>query len=152
MPKPVSGVGRKTAVEDLEVFRQMADRYGDDAIARVLNKLGRRTATGQRWNQERVAVMRQRHALGEPNRASANAELLSLGQAAQHCQGSQTTIKKLVAAGMVKKEQIVPWAPWEIQRTELESEPVRRVLQRLRQTGRLAIEGDHSAAQELLFQ
>jgi hypothetical protein len=51
----------------------------------------------------------------------------------------------------VKKEPIVPWAPGEIQRTELESEPVRQVLQR-RQTGRLVVEGDHSAVQELLLQ
>jgi hypothetical protein len=53
---------------------------------------------------------------------------------------------------MVKKEQIVPWAPWEIKRTELDSEPVRRALQRLRQTGKLVIEGDNSAVQELVFQ
>jgi hypothetical protein len=152
MPKPVSGVGRKTAVEDLEVIRQMAERYGDDEIARVLNKLGRRTATGQRWNQERVAVIRQRHELGGQKRAPANPEILTMGQAAQHCQVSQSTIKKLVASGMVKKEQIVPWAPWEIKRSELNSEPVRRVLQRLRQTGKLVIEGDDSAVRELVFQ
>ena len=89
MPKPVSGVGRKTAVEDLEVIRQMAERYGDDEIARVLNKLGRRTATGQRWNRERVALIRQRHELGGQERALANADILTLGQAAQHCQVSR---------------------------------------------------------------
>jgi hypothetical protein len=121
MPKPVSGVGRKTAVEDLEVIRQMAERYGNDEIARVLNKLGRRTATGQRWNRERVALIRQRHELGDQERALAGEDILTLGQAAQHCQVSQSTIKKLVASGKVKKKQIVPWAPWEIERSELDS-------------------------------
>jgi hypothetical protein len=40
MPKPRSGVGQATALEDLELIRRMAGQYGDDAIARVLNKLG----------------------------------------------------------------------------------------------------------------
>jgi hypothetical protein len=31
----------QAAGEDLEVIRQLAERYGEDAIARVLNKLGR---------------------------------------------------------------------------------------------------------------
>jgi hypothetical protein len=43
MDKPSSPVGRKTAAGDLELIRRMAVRYGDDEIARVLNKLGRRT-------------------------------------------------------------------------------------------------------------
>ncbi len=34
---------QRTTDEDLEIIRKMAVRYGDDAIARVLNKLGRRT-------------------------------------------------------------------------------------------------------------
>jgi hypothetical protein len=152
MPKPVSGVGRKTAVADLEVIGQMAARYGDDEIARVLNKLGRRTATGQRWNQQRVAQIRQRYELGGQNGAKPDGEILTMGQAAQYCQVSQSTIKKLVACGLVKKEQIVPWAPWEIQRSELDSEPVHRVLERLRQTGKLVIEGDVLAVQGAFFQ
>ncbi len=60
MPKPKSGVGRKTSAEDIEVIRRMAARYGDDDIARVLNKLGRRTATGKRWNEQRAATQRDR--------------------------------------------------------------------------------------------
>ena len=61
MPKPRSGVGQATALEDLELIRRMARRYGDDEIARVLNKLGRRTGKGKRWNQERVATARRNH-------------------------------------------------------------------------------------------
>jgi DNA invertase Pin-like site-specific DNA recombinase len=152
MPKPVSGVGRKTVVEDLEVIGQMATRYRDDEIARVLNKLGRRTATDRRWNQQRVARIRQRYELGSRNGAKPDTEILSPGQAARHCQVSSSAIKKLVSSGMLKKEQIVPWAPWEIQRSDLDSEPVSRVLRRLRQTGKLTIEGDDLAVQGVFFQ
>ena len=61
MAKSRSGVGAQTAVEDLELIRRMAARYGDDEIARVLNKLGRRTGKGKRWSQERVATARRNH-------------------------------------------------------------------------------------------
>mgnify|MGYP000041109168 CR=1 FL=1 len=47
MPRPVSGVGQKTSLEDLEVIRRMAVRYGDGEIARVLNQQGKRTARGE---------------------------------------------------------------------------------------------------------
>ena len=43
MPRALVPRGRKTAADDVEVIRKMAARYGDDDIARVLNKLGRRT-------------------------------------------------------------------------------------------------------------
>jgi hypothetical protein len=37
MDKPRSGVGRKTDIADVELIREMADRYEDGEIARVLN-------------------------------------------------------------------------------------------------------------------
>jgi hypothetical protein len=45
--KPLSGaLLHKTALEDLELITNMARRYRDDEIARVLSKLGRRTGKG----------------------------------------------------------------------------------------------------------
>ena len=65
----------------------------------ILNKLGRRTATGQRWNEGRVESIRKRYELGEEKATSASNDVLSLGEAARFCQVSQCTIKKLVASG-----------------------------------------------------
>ncbi len=47
MQKPNPKTLTKTVDADLEVIRKMAARYGDDDIARVLNKLGRRTGKGK---------------------------------------------------------------------------------------------------------
>ena len=47
--------------------------------------------------------------------------------------------------------QAVPFAPWEIQRADLDSERVRTVLARLKHTGRVML-GDTSDAQPELFQ
>ena len=152
MPKPRSGVGQPTALEDLELIRRMAVRYGDDEIARVLNKLGRRTGKGRRWNQERVATARRNHDIPGQTRATADPTLLSLGRAAKEFQVSDTTIKRLVTSGLLKVEQVAPWAPWEIRRTDLEAEPIRGILDHLHHTGELVRPGDTSAAQPSLFQ
>jgi hypothetical protein len=62
MNKPMSGaVVHKTAIEDVELITRLAQRYGDDEIARVLNKLGRRTGKDNRWSQARVATVRRKH-------------------------------------------------------------------------------------------
>lgn len=150
MDKPRSGVGRKTSSEDLEVIRAMAARYDDRDIARVLTKLGRRTATGKRWNETRIAAARHSHSI--PIRiASPDPDILSSGEAARHCGVSQTTIKRLVASGLLEKAQVAPWAPWEIRRADLEAEPVRGIVERLRKTGKLVLEGVDSDSQGLLF-
>lgn len=152
MPKPRSGVGQATALEDLELIRRMAERYGDDEIARVLNKLGRRTGKGKRWSEERVATARRNHGIAGQRRATPDPDILSLGRAAKEFQVSDTTIKRLVASGLLTVEQVAPWAPWEIRRADLAAEPIRGILERLRRTGDLVLLGVESAAQPSLFQ
>jgi DNA invertase Pin-like site-specific DNA recombinase len=52
LARPLSGPAQRTAPEDVDSIRHLAVRYGDDAIALVLNKLGRRTGKAKRWNAE----------------------------------------------------------------------------------------------------
>lgn len=152
MPKPASGVGRKTELEDLEIIREMASRrYGDDEIARVLTNLGRKTATEKRWTELRVKDARVRYSIAGQKRARRDPEILTRNEAARYCGVSAPTIKRLVQEGVLNKEQVAPWAPWEIRRADLDSEPVRKVLRRLRETGKLGLGGDDSAEQLTFF-
>lgn len=151
MPKPPSGIGRKTSEEDLEIIRKMAARYGDQEIARVLNKLGRQTATGKRWSAFRVETVRGKYSIAGHTQPVEDPEILTLGEAAKYLGVSQTTIKRLVAAGILPKSQVAPWAPWEIKRCDLESEEIARLIKTLRQTGRLKMEGVDSQEQQRLF-
>ena len=141
MEKPKSGVGQKTATEDLEIIRKMAVRYGDDEIAYVLTKLGRRTGKGKRWSQQRVATARRNHSIAGQKRAKPDPDILSMGQAARYCGVSQGTIRRLVSSGILHKDQVVPWAPWEIRRCDLDSDPVRSIVDHLLKTGKLVLTG-----------
>ena len=151
MARPRSGHEQRTAPEDVDIIRQLAVRYGDDAIAVVLNKLGRRTGKDKRWNAERVRTARSTYAIPGHHRTVPDPEILTLGRAAKHCGVSQGTIMRLVSSGILTKHQIVPWAPWEIRRADLESPEVQRVLHRLRETGRSGLQGVHSRNQQTLF-
>lgn len=153
MPKPMSGaVAHKTTLEDLELITRMAPRYHDDEIARVLSKLGRRTGKGHRWTQTRVAYVRKKYALAAADKDSFNATLLTLGQATKYCGVSDTTLMRLIRENMLSVEQVAPYAPLEIKRADLDSDPVAGILERLKTTGKLIIEGDTSVNQQSLFE
>jgi len=151
MPKPASGVGQKTSLEDLEIIRKMAIRYGDDAIARVLNKLGRETATGKRWNESRVRNIRGKYSIAGHIRTVKDPDILTLGQSAQYLNVSSSTIKRLVASGVLKKDQAVSWAPWEIKKSDLDSGNIKSIITVLHETGKLVVRGNGLEKQMKLF-
>jgi hypothetical protein len=104
-----------------------------------------------RWNQTRVATARRNHSIAGQKRALPDPQRVSLSQAARICGVSHRTIERLVEAGLLRHEQVTPRAPWEIHRNDLDAEPVRNVIERLKRTGKLILEGDCAANQLALF-
>src|ERR1700748_2152944 len=151
MERPDSQTETATAVEALEIIRRMAVRHGDDQIASVLNRRGYSTGKGMRWNQSRVATARRNHSIAGQRRALPDPERVSLSQAARLCGVSHRTIERLVEAGLVKCEQITPRAPWEIRRSDLDAEPIRRIIDHFRRTGKLILQGGCAEDQLALF-
>jgi len=64
---------------------------------------------------------------------------------------SHRTIERLVDAGLLKREQTAPRAPWQIRRADLDAEPIRKIVKRLLQTGKLTLQGDCPEDQPALF-
>jgi DNA invertase Pin-like site-specific DNA recombinase len=151
MERPRSATETATPMEALEIIRRMAVRHGDDQIASVLNRLGYSTGKGKRWNQTRVATARRNHSIVGQKRALPDPERISLSEAARICGVSHHTIERLVAAGLLKREQTTPRAPWQIRRTDLEAEPIRMIIDRLLRTGKLILQGGCAEDQPALF-
>lgn len=153
MKKPLSAVKKfRTSQKDIEIIRTMAVRYRDDEIARVLSKLGRTTAKGLRWNESRVASVRNKAGISPIKKADADSNILSLGQAVKYSGVSDTTLTKLINKGILKANQIAPYAPLEICMTDIDSEPVKSILDHLKLTGKLVFEGVTLPEQQRLFQ
>jgi hypothetical protein len=138
-------------MEALEIIRRMAVRHGDDQIASVLNRLGYSTGKGNRWNQNRVATARKNHSIAGQKRAIPDPERVSLNEAARLCGVSHRSIERLVEAGLLSRQQVAPRAPWEIRRSDLDTEPVRSILEHLRRTGKLLLRGGRTENQPELF-
>jgi hypothetical protein len=145
------GAAQRTPMEALEIIRRMAVRYGDDQIASVLNRLGYRTGKGMRWTQTRVATARRNHLIRGQKRAKPDPEVLTLNQAAKNLNVSPQTIRRLVEAGYLAMQQVAPRAPWEIRRSDLDTDSIRRIIDRLHRTGKLDFERGSVAGQGSLF-
>jgi hypothetical protein len=151
MERPRPATETATPMEALEIIRRMAARHGDDQIASVLNRLGYSTGKGKRWNQTRVATARRNHSIAGQKRALPDPERVSLSEAARICGVSHHTIERLVETGLLKREQVTPRAPWEIRRSDLDAEPIRRIIDRLLRTGKLILQGGCAEDQPTLF-
>ena len=98
-----------------------------------------------------MATVRRNYSIAGQKRALPDPETVSLSEAARVCGVSHRTIEQLVAAGLLKREQAVPRAPWEIRRADLNAEPVRNIVERLLRTGKLKLQGDCAENQTPLF-
>jgi len=112
--------------------------------------LGRVTGKGHAWSQQSVKSARRNHKIKGRAKTVDDPGVLTLHGAARYTATSDTTITKLVNAGILPMHRVVPYAPWEIQRSDLDSDRIRGILETLKRTGRLRL-GDKSVTQEALF-
>lgn len=124
--------GRATSTDIIAVIRELSKVCRDLTIAATLNRLGYRTGTGKTWRAHRVASVRSQYRL--PNFPKGT-DWLTLSQAARQVGVSETVIKRLIGQGILPASQVVPSAPWIIQRTDLDRATVHAEVQAVR-TGR----------------
>ena len=151
MERPKSASEKKTSIEDLDIIRKMTHRYKDADIALVLNKMGRKTAKGNRWSASSVKTIRIRKHI-EKISCRQDEEILPMGEASRYSKVSSKTIRKLAGCGLLQYGQIVPYAPWEIRKKDLDSEPLRSIFNHLKETGKLILKGVCPKKQMELFQ
>jgi hypothetical protein len=118
--------GRSTEHDVIEVIRELSKVCRDLTIAATLNRLGYRTGTGKTWRAHSVACVRYHYRL--PNFAKGH-DWLTLAQAARQLEVSATVVKRCIAQGTLPARQVVPYAPWIIQRTDLTLPAVQAVVQ-----------------------
>ena len=78
-------------------------------------------------------------------------DILNLAQAQKHTGVSDTTLMRLIRAKLLAVQQVAPYAPLEIKRMDLGSEPVAGIIGHLKSTGRLVLTADPSAERAHLF-
>ena len=110
----------RTDEETVELVRRLAAHYPDAVIAGILNRQGRRTATGLRFTTNRVCSLRTHWQIPrlEPSSESAEAELVTIKKAAEILDAAPSTVHRWLNDGFIAGEQLTPGAPWRIRITE----------------------------------
>jgi DNA invertase Pin-like site-specific DNA recombinase len=122
--------GCNTPEQALAVIRSMAGRWSDQDIAASLNRMGMPTGQGKTWTASRVGSLRRVHGIhGDPS-ADENGEWLTLSDAAAKLGVSHHQVRKLIKAGVLVSQQIMPDAPHQIRAADLASQQVAAALKR----------------------
>ena len=132
--KPKSGEhNHKTAVEAVEVVKQMAGLYPDDVIASTLNRLGFSTGYGNTWRKHLVCSLRSKLGLPTYDASNAQAEaILTAEEAAERLGVSMRTVRELLHNNVLAGTQVVKFAPWRIPVEALNAPAVVERVQRIR--------------------
>jgi len=110
---------RHTSLDLVELVRQLAKKFSDDQIARILMRQGRKTATGLTFNAHKVGNLRWNYGIPRYKKPKGEQpKTYTAQQAAQILQVSTPTIHNWLNAGFIKGEQMTEGAPWEILLTD----------------------------------
>jgi len=110
----------RTDEDTIALVRRLAVHYPDAVIAGILNRQGRTTAHGHRFEANRVKSLRQHWKIPgfEPKADTADGELLNIRQAAAALNVAPSTLHRLLNDGIIAGEQVTPGAPWRIRLTD----------------------------------
>lgn len=129
--KPATGEhGCKTTEEALAVIRTMAGRWPDEHIAANLNRMGLPTGQGKTWNAKRVSSIRRVNGIHGYLSAEKGCEWLTMSEAAKELGVNNHAIRRLIRTGILPAAQLVERAPYQIRRSDLESQSVRAAIAR----------------------
>jgi DNA invertase Pin-like site-specific DNA recombinase len=110
---------RATPLDEVEMIRQLAQKFSDDQIARILIRQGRKTPTGLTYNAHKVANLRRTY--GIPRYRKPKEQYLksyTAEQAAKILDVSTPTVHNWLNSGFIRGQQLTEGAPWEIFLTE----------------------------------
>src|SRR5215469_7539130 len=113
-------MGPRTDEDTIALLRRLAVLYPDDVIAGILNRQGRKTATGERFTANQVGSLRRYRKIPrfQPPSNSPQGELATIRKAAQILGLNTSTIHRWLADGFIAGEQVTPGAPWQIRITD----------------------------------
>jgi DNA invertase Pin-like site-specific DNA recombinase len=105
--------------EVVDLVRQLATQLSDGGIAPILNRLGLKTGRGNAWTAQRVCSLRSSQGIVAFD-PSTPRSVVTLEQAAAALGIAQQTVRGFIRRGLIAAQQLVPHAPWCIERRELD--------------------------------
>jgi DNA invertase Pin-like site-specific DNA recombinase len=114
----------------IELVRELAKVSDDRSTASLLNRLGYRTGKGNTWTESRVRSLRSYHDV--PSFDSTARAWLTLREAAAELGISHRVVERLIRKKVLPARQVIDYAPWVIDREDLELPAVQAEAQAIR--------------------
>ena len=110
----------RTDENTIDLVRRLTRFHPDNAIAAILNRQGKTTAHGHRFNTDRVGNFRRHWKISgfDPRTSTNDGELANVRQAADILGVATSTVHRWLNDGFIDGEQITPGAPWRIRITD----------------------------------
>jgi excisionase family DNA binding protein len=115
-----------TDAEVVDLVRALARQMPDQTIAAVLNRSGKSTGHGNSWTRGRICSLRRQYniAIYRDGERADRGEA-TLDEAAAALAVSTSTIRRLIADGVLPANQHCKGAPWIIRRADLDRDEIR---------------------------
>jgi len=112
--------GLHTDEDTISLLRRLAVHYPDDVIAGILNRQGRKTASGERFTANQVGSLRRYRNIPryEPPATPPTGEVVPIRTAAEILGIYPSTIHRWLNDGFIAGEQVTSGAPWQIRLTD----------------------------------
>jgi DNA invertase Pin-like site-specific DNA recombinase len=110
----------KTEEDTITLLRRLAPHYPDAVIAGILNRQGRRSATGERFTANMLGSLRRYRQIPkhQPTEQPAEGDPVPIAKAAEILRVAPSTLHRCLMSGIIVGEQLTPGAPWRIRITD----------------------------------
>lgn len=112
-------------VSAVDAVRKLGGRWPDREVAVTLNRMHCRAPEGETWTMVRVKALRERLGIAAFDPSASRETTISVDATARQlgiCVGS---VHRLIRAGILPANQVMPSAPWEVPVAALATEAVR---------------------------
>jgi hypothetical protein len=113
-------MGPRTDEDTISLLRRLAALYPDEVIAGILNRQGRKTATGERFTANQVGSLRRYRGIPrfQPPAEPPSGRTRFDSQGGPDPGNEYSSIHRWLAAAFIAGEQVTPGAPWQIRITD----------------------------------
>lgn len=119
-----------TCEKTIEIITALARMMPDNHIIGVLNRLGKRTATGLTWTPARVCAFRKGHHIPAYKQGEREERGQMTPEEVSNALGvSLSKVRKMIKCGILPANQVCSGAPWLIQKESLKLEKVQQAVE-----------------------
>jgi hypothetical protein len=110
----------RTEEDTVALLERLAVHYDDATIAGILNRQGRRSATGEPFTAQIVGGVRRYRGIPrhKPTAETVDGELVTIAKTAEILGFVPSTVHRWLQIGFIAGEQDTPGAPWRIRITD----------------------------------